>query len=196
MRLADLTTLRLGGPAGSLVVASSEPDLLAALRDDPTLVLAGGSNVVVADEGVPGAVVRIATTGIEEGASGVTVAAGESWDGFVAHCVASGLAGVEALSGIPGSVGATPIQNVGAYGQEVADSVVSVRVFDRSNNRVDEVDAAGCQFGYRTSRFKYHSRFIVLSVTFSLARSSVSMPVVYAELARTLGVSVGDRAPL
>ena len=140
MRLSELTTLRLGGPAGAVVEARDEDELVAAVRaDDDVLLLAGGSNLVVADEGFPGTVVRVLTRGVEErerdGRVELTAAAGEPWDPFVARCVAEGLAGVECLSGIPGSIGATPIQNVGAYGQEVAETIVSVRVLDRATRR-------------------------------------------------------------
>jgi UDP-N-acetylmuramate dehydrogenase len=152
-RLADLTTLRLGGPAGRFVAATSEEEVLAAVREadaagEPLLVLAGGSNVVVADEGFPGVVVHLGTRGIaredDGGVARLTVAAGEPWEPFVAHCVEQGLAGVEALSGIPGSVGATPIQNVGAYGQEVADTIVRVRAFDRRSGEIAELGAQAC----------------------------------------------------
>ena len=196
MRLGDLTTLRLGGPVSSLVTAETDAQLIEGLRSGPSLVFAGGSNLVVSDEGVPGTAVRIATRGVDRRDSVLTVAAGEDWDAFVASCVSSGLAGIEALSGIPGSCGAGPIQNVGAYGQEVAQTVRSVRVYDRSTDGIEEMTPEQCQFGYRTSRFKYQDRLIVLSVTFDLVPSPVSNPVVYAELARTLDVAIGDRAPL
>ncbi len=205
-RLADLTTLRLGGPAGRFVVATSEADVVAAVREadaahEPLLVLAGGSNVVVADDGFPGAVVHIATRGEtrrdEDGRALLTVQAGEPWDAFVERCVAGGLSGVEALSGVPGSVGATPIQNVGAYGQEVAETIASVRVLDRRDEQVRELDPEACGFGYRTSVFKRTpGRWVVLAVTFALDVDDRSRPVRYAELARTLGVEPGDRAPL
>jgi UDP-N-acetylmuramate dehydrogenase len=194
--LAGLTTLRLGGPARELVVAETEEALLAAVRAaaPPLLVLAGGSNVVVADAGFPGTVVLVATRGVD----GARVAAGEPWDPFVARCVAQGRAGVEALSGIPGSVGATPIQNVGAYGQEVGDVVTLVRAYDRTEDRVVALDREACGFGYRTSRFKREpGRYVVLSVDFGgLEESAWSRPVAYAELARALGVEVGARVPL
>jgi UDP-N-acetylmuramate dehydrogenase len=197
-RLADLTTLRLGGPARRLVEVRSEAELLAAVREaePPVLVLAGGSNVVVADEGVPGTVVRIATRGVERDGERLTVAAGESWDDLVATCVADGLQGFECLSGIPGSVGATPIQNVGAYGQEVAETVETVRVLDRETDRVEEMPAAACDFRYRSSVFKYHDRRVVLAVTFRLRRDHMSGPLRYAELARALGVPIGGAGPL
>jgi UDP-N-acetylmuramate dehydrogenase len=147
-------------------------------------------------------VLRIATRGIDpselgDGRVALEVQAGEPWDSLVARCVADGLAGVECLSGIPGSVGATPIQNVGAYGQEVAETIVSVRVLDRSTGAVEELDAAACGFTYRSSAFKrVPGRWVVLAVTFALGRSDLSAPVRYAELARTLGVELGERAPL
>jgi UDP-N-acetylmuramate dehydrogenase len=164
VRLADYTTLRLGGPAACFVEAHTDEDLVAAVRDadaagEPLLVLGGGSNLVVADDGFPGTVARVAVTGVQvaaadAGAVCVTAAAGEDWDGLVRQCVADGLAGVECLSGIPGLTGATPIQNVGAYGQEVAQTVVTVRAYDRSLGEVVTLSAADCEFGYRTSMFK------------------------------------------
>jgi UDP-N-acetylmuramate dehydrogenase len=126
----------------------------------------------------------------------LTVEAGHSWDEVAAFTVAEGLAGVECLAGIPGSAGATPIQNVGAYGQEVADTITTVRAYDRATGRIEELPAADCRFGYRTSRFKHRDEHVVLAVTFRLRRSTESTPVAYAELARTLGISVGERAPL
>jgi UDP-N-acetylmuramate dehydrogenase len=208
VELAELTTLRLGGPAGRLVEARTDDEVVAAVREaePPVLVLAGGSNVVVADEGVPGTVVRIATRGVElnrvanpgspAGTTRLVVAAGELWDDLVALTVAEGLQGFECLSGIPGSVGATPIQNVGAYGQEVAETIESVRVYDRKDDRLRDMPAAECGFGYRTSVFRYHDRHVVLAVTFRLRESTHSGPLRYAELARTLGVPVGATAPL
>ena len=208
MRLSDLTTLRLGGPAGRLVEARTEEDVVAAVRaadagGEPLLVLAGGSNVVVADEGFPGVVVLIATRGVDrrpsppDGRVVLDVQAGEPWDPFVERCVADGLAGVEALSGIPGSVGATPIQNVGAYGQEVADTIVAVRALDRTSGEVHELSAEACGFAYRSSVFKRTpGRWVVLAVQFALEPSGASLPVRYAELARALGVEPGERAPL
>ncbi len=205
--LSDLTTLRLGGPARRMVAAASDDALLAAIRDadgagEPLLVLAGASNVVVADAGFDGTVVHVATRGAEQlqrsdGRVWLEVAAGEDWDPFVAACVAGGLAGVEALSGIPGSVGATPIQNVGAYGQEVADVVVGVRALDRTTGEIHELDAETCLFDYRTSVFKRDpGRWAVVRVTFALERSELSGPVRYVELARRLRIEVGERAAL
>ena len=205
--LSALTTLRLGGAPARLVAARSESDVVRAVRSadragEPLLALAGGSNVVVADEGFPGTVVRIATRGVERseergGRVGLEVHAGEDWDRLVARCVADGLAGVECLSGIPGSVGATPIQNVGAYGQEVSQTIASVRVLDRARDVVEDLPAAACGFSYRSSILKRTpGRWIVLRVSFVLERSRRSAPIRYAELARALGVALGDTAPL
>ena len=206
MELAPRTTLRLGGPAGRLVEARSEAEVVAAVAGadaagEELLVLAGGSNVVVADAGFPGVVVAIATRGITREDDGervvLTAEAGEDWDAFVARAVADGLAGVECLSGIPGSVGATPIQNVGAYGQEVAETIVGVRAYDRRAQEVVALDRAACAFSYRSSAFKREpGRWVVLAVSFALEPGADSRPLRYVELARALGVSVGGRAPL
>ncbi len=206
VRLADLTTLRLGGPGAVVVEAHTEEQLVdAVVRADEAgerlLLVAGGSNLVVADDGFPGTVVRILTEGVrvEEDSCGgamVTVAAGEGWDALVAQAGERGWVGIEALSGIPGSVGATPIQNVGAYGQEVAETIASVRCWDRVEKAVRTIAAGDCGFGYRTSRFKENpQRFVVLSVTFQFRLGDLGVPVRYAELARTLGVEPGQRAP-
>ena len=209
--LSELTTLRVGGPARELVHATTESTLLDAVRradaaGTPLLLLAGGSNLVVGDHGFDGTVVRIETTGIHAtgddggavcGGVTVTVAAGEPWEPFVAHAVDRGWVGVEALSGIPGSVGATPVQNVGAYGQEVADTIASVRTWDRVEGRQRTFAAADCGFGYRTSRFKQDPhRYVVLDVTFQLRTGRLSTPIRYAELARRLGIETGARAPM
>ncbi len=200
MRLADYTTLRLGGPARGFVRAGTEDELMEAVRaadaaGEPVLILGGGSNLVVSDEGFDGTVVQVATRGVNrDGGPGVlTVAAGEDWDAVVARSVAEGLAGLECLSGIPGLTGATPIQNVGAYGQEVSETITQVRVYDRVTGHVLEISNERCDFGYRTSRFRGAERFVVLSVTFRLAVQVLSAPVRYAELAATLGVPVGGQ---
>ena len=201
--LAELTTLGLGGPARRLLTATTEAELVAAVTEldaagEPLLLLAGGSNVVVADAGFDGTVVHVATRGVERDGDHLVVQAGEPWDGVVARAGAEALAGVEALSGIPGSTGATPIQNVGAYGQDVSQTVVSVRVLDRRSGEVEELDAAACRFTYRHSAFKGRDERVVLAVRFALdaAPDGLSRPVAYGELARTLGVAVGERAPL
>jgi UDP-N-acetylmuramate dehydrogenase len=210
-QLRDHTTLRLGGSARTWVRAETEQALVDAVRradeaGEPVLVLAGGSNLVVADDGFPGTVVQVATTGVTADHEGddptcggvvVTVAAGEPWDAFVAQAVERRWVGVEALSGIPGSVGATPIQNVGAYGQEVSQTIASIRVWDRKLRGVRTFAAADCGFGYRTSRFKADpGRHVVLTVTFQFRQGELGAPVAYAELARTLGVEAGTRAPM
>ena len=201
--LASYTTLRLGGPAGRLVVADTDEVAVEAVRaaaGERVLVLAGGSNVVVADVGFPGTVVLLRQRGIdvseEDGRVAVTVAAGEPWDEVVSAAVAAGWAGIESLSGIPGSAGATPIQNVGAYGQEVAETITEVRAYDRDAGEIVTLAAKDCGFAYRTSVFKHDDRFVVLSVSFALAASKLSTPVRYEELARALGVVPGERAPL
>jgi len=209
--LSGLTTLRVGGPARELVHAATESGLLDAVRradadGTPLLLLAGGSNLLVGDQGFDGTVVRVETTGIDAsgddggavcGGVTVSVAAGEPWEPFVEHAVARGWVGVEALSGIPGSVGATPVQNVGAYGQEVADTIASVRTWDRVDGRQRTFAAADCGFGYRTSRFKQDpQRYVVIDVTFQLRTGHLSTPVRYAELARRLGIETGARAPM
>ena len=173
----------------------------AALLGQPVLILSGGSNVVISDAGFPGITVLVRSRGVRvvaEDADVVTVRveAGEPWDDLVAAAVASGWSGVECLSGIPGATGATPIQNVGAYGQEVAGTVTAVRVYDRFADEIVTKPAAECGFAYRSSIFRHSDRWVVLSVDFTLARSPLSAPVRYAELARMLGVQVGDRVPL
>jgi UDP-N-acetylmuramate dehydrogenase len=204
--LSRWTTLQLGGPAAEFVRVDREAGVRDAARyardrDAPLLVLGEGSNLVVADAGFGGLVVRMDTRGVESRRDGervlVTAAAGEPWDAFVARAVAEGLSGVECLSGIPGLVGATPIQNVGAYGQEVSDVVVSVRALDREADEVVDVPAADCGFGYRDSAFKRDasSRRIVLAVTFAL-RPGGAPTVRYAELGRALSDAGNDRPSL
>jgi UDP-N-acetylmuramate dehydrogenase len=168
---------------------------------DPMLLVAGGSNLVVADEGVDATVIRVLTQGVVvdmDACSGaqITVQAGETWDAIVARAVDEEWIGVEALSGIPGSVGATPIQNVGAYGQEVAQTIASVRVYDRFDRAIRTIAVADCGFTYRSSRFKVQPhRFVVLTVTFQLPLGDLGAPIAYGELARALGVDLGERAP-
>ncbi|MGH3501980.1 MAG: UDP-N-acetylmuramate dehydrogenase [Nocardioidaceae bacterium] len=210
-RLADWTTLRLGGPVDSFIQASTRDELYDAVaaRDDagePVLVLGGGSNLVVADDGFPGAVVQVASVGVEvataadsaDGADAVevTVESGESWDRFVAWAVSEGWVGVEALAGIPGSVGAVPIQNVGAYGQEVSQTLVAVHCYDRRERRRATLAAADCDFGYRTSLFKKHpGRYVVGAVNFRFSLGTSGAPVEYDQLARALDVDLGQQAP-
>ena len=176
--LAPLTTLDLGGTADWLVQASSIDDVREALRwagakSLPVYVLGGGSNVVVADEGIRGLVLRISNLGVEierrRGRARVTVAAGEIWDDVVRRTVGEGLAGIECLSGIPGTAGATPIQNVGAYGQEVATVISRVHVLNRDTMEESDLDAGDCDFGYRSSRFRQPGNpHIILEVVLEL----------------------------
>ncbi|MDN5750680.1 MAG: UDP-N-acetylmuramate dehydrogenase [Pseudonocardia sp.] len=204
--LAPLTTLRLGGPARRLVEAADAVAVVEAVRGadvagEPLLLLGGGSNVVVDDGGWPGTVVRVASSGrrVERRADGsvlLTVEAGEDWDAVVAATVADGLGGLECLSGIPGRTGATPVQNVGAYGVEVADLLVDVDLYDRRAGAVREhVPAAGLGLGYRTSTLKGRADAVVLRVRFALPGDDASAPIRYPELARALDVPPGDRVP-
>jgi len=205
--LALHTTLRVGGPVADFVVATTEAELITAIRDaddrgEPVLVLGGGSNLLVSDSGFDGRVVAVRTSGVQSdadacGGAVVRVAAGEVWDDLVTRAVGQGWVGVEALAGIPGLVGATPIQNVGAYGQEVAQTVASVRCWDRGTGEVRTLFNRDCRFGYRTSRLKQEQgRWVVLEVVFQLRLGDLGAPVAYAELARRLEVEPGDRASL
>lgn len=221
--LAELTTLRVGGPADAYVEATSEAELVDTVRaaDDagePLLVLGGGSNLLVADEGFGGVVVRDVRTGFRLdsadacGGASVSAVGGQDWDELAAAAVEHGWVGVEALSGIPGTVGAAPVQNIGAYGQEVAGVLSTVRTWDRLHGRVRTFAVGELGLGYRTSLLKRSMRdlpsdadpaapwyptprWVVLDVTFQLRLGTDSAPVGYAELARRLGVEVGDRAP-
>jgi UDP-N-acetylmuramate dehydrogenase len=204
--LANHTTFRLGGPARRFVEATTEKQLVDTVADcdsrgEPVLVLGGGSNVLIADEGFDGTVVKVATRGVRAEAADCSgaqleVAAGEVWDELVARAVAAQWSGMETLSGIPGSVGAVPIQNVGAYGAEVATLIQRVRTWDRAEGAIRTFAAAECGFGYRDSRFKREKgRHLVLRVDFQLPLGELGQPVRYPELARAFGVEVGQRAP-
>jgi len=203
--LAPLTTLGLGGPARRLARVTRVGELHEALAladgaGERVLVLGGGSNLVVGDAGWPGLVVQLAIDGVRvrlhEGVAVVSAFAGVAWDAFVAQMVDAGLAGVECLSGIPGLVGATPIQNVGAYGQEVADTIVRVRALDRETGEIVTLAPPACRFAYRSSAFKGSARWIVIEVRFRLARDPTSAPIQYPELARALGLAAGGHAPI
>jgi UDP-N-acetylmuramate dehydrogenase len=189
-----------------MLTLNTEPELIDAVRDldaagEPLLILGGGSNLLVSDAGFAGTVIKITTHGVSEdvdACSGavITVAAGEPWEPLVSHTIERGWSGLETMSGIPGLVGATPIQNVGAYGADVAELISTVRTVDRSTGRIKTLFGTECGFGYRTSRFKTDpGRFLVLSVTFQLRLSGMSQPVRYPELARVLGIQVGERVP-
>jgi UDP-N-acetylmuramate dehydrogenase len=201
-RFAELTTLGVGGPIDRLVEVSDPDELIAAVGEAdaagrPLLVLGGGSNLIGPDAGWPGDVVVVRSRGVERDGSRLVVQAGEPWDDLVAYTVEQRLAGMEALSGIPGSTGATPVQNVGAYGQEVGQVITAVRVWDRARSAEQVLTPEECGFAYRDSRLKREpGRFVVLTVSFGLEPGELSRPVGYAELARILGVELGERAPL
>ena len=197
--LAELTTLRVGGTPNSLVVATSESEIIEAVSANPNaLILGGGSNVLVSDN-FHGDVIKIESQGFENDESAcagawVTAAAGHNWNDFVATAVANGWTGIEGLAGIPGTVGATPIQNVGAYGQSVSETIAQVRAWNHKTKSVDTIFAADCEFGYRSSVFKTNpDTWVILSVTFQLPLGTMSAPIAYNELAAKLGVEIGDR---
>ena len=207
--LKNLTTTRVGGPAQQLVTATSEAELAQAVASadqggQNVLLIGGGSNLLINDEGYPGVAIQIATRGLHlsEQPSGsvlLRAAAGESWDTTVEYSLVQGLSGLEALSGIPGCTGATPVQNVGAYGADVSQSLAWVRVYDRQTGQVLKMDNGQLEFAYRDSIIKRTStngspRYVVLEVAFLLERDSLSAPIRYAELARRLGVEAGERA--
>ena len=203
--LAPLSTLGVGGRARALWTLERTDDVVEALRQEPdAFVLGGGSNVVFADAGVAGTVLHVAMRGVSARVVGdprgdrmrYSVRAGEPWDAFVERTIMDGCAGLECLSGIPGTVGGTPIQNVGAYGREVSEHIVSVDVVDRRTAALSTVSADACAFAYRTSRFKTRADSVVVDVCFELARSAASQPIRYAELARALGVAEGATASL
>ncbi|MFI9763314.1 UDP-N-acetylmuramate dehydrogenase [Streptomyces sp. NPDC051963] len=201
--LAPLTTFRLGGPATRLVTATTDAEVVAAVQeaDDtgtPLLIIGGGSNLVIGDKGFDGTALRIATQGFELTGTTLELAAGEVWTDAVARTVEAGLAGIECLAGIPGSAGATPIQNVGAYGQEVSSTIIEVVAYDRETRETVTLQSADCAFSYRHSRFKADpERYVVLRVRFALEDANgLSAPIKYAETARALGVDPGDRVPL
>jgi UDP-N-acetylmuramate dehydrogenase len=205
--LSTMTTLRLGGPPDELVEATTREALYAAVADRdragvPALVLGAGSNVVVADAGLHGTAVRVATDGIAHDAGAtcagalVLVEAGVEWDRLVEHAIASEWIGIEALSGIPGTVGAVPVQNVGAYGQEVADTLSAVHCWDRQRGTTRRFAWSDCEFGYRTSVFKRNpDRYVVGAVEFQFPRGSLGAPIRYEQLAAALGVPIGARVP-
>lgn len=204
--LREFCTLDVGGPARWFVDARSEDDILDALafadlRGEPVLVLGGGSNVVIADAGFPGVVVHVALDASdvvdEDGGVVFRVGAGEPWDPFVARAVADDCAGIECLSGIPGLVGGTPVQNVGAYGQEVSNTIRAVRAIDRGTREAVTLSTSECGFGYRTSRFKHADagRFIVTRVEFALRRGGAPT-ITYADVIKFFADRQHDRPTL
>ncbi|MGW7211716.1 UDP-N-acetylmuramate dehydrogenase [Streptomyces collinus] len=201
--LAPLTTFRLGGPATRLVTATTDDEVIAAVREadeagTPLLLIGGGSNLVIGDKGFEGTALVIATKDFSLDGTSLELAAGETWTDAVARTVEAGLAGIECLAGIPGSAGATPIQNVGAYGQEVSSTITEVVAYDRRTGETVTLANEDCAFSYRHSRFKSDpERYVVLRVRFSLEDAEgLSAPLRYAETARALGVEPGDRVPL
>ncbi|WNM26951.1 UDP-N-acetylmuramate dehydrogenase [Demequina capsici] len=215
-RLADLTTFRVGGPARDLVEASTESELIDAVRSadadgTPLLVIGGGSNLLIGDQGFDGRVVKDTRTDVSlanHGSCGgleITATAGMPWDALVDQAVASRWSGFEALSGIPGSTGATPVQNVGAYGAEVKDIVALVRTWDRERQAVTSLPLVKAQFGYRDSMLKRTMtdgpwgptpRYVVMDVTFHTRMASISAPIRYQQLATALDVELGTRVPI
>jgi UDP-N-acetylmuramate dehydrogenase len=203
--LNKYTSLRVGGPAKSIINVSTEAEIIAAIEgagDSSVLIIGGGSNVLISDSGFEGTVIHIANNQAEsevDACSGatLTIGAGENWDEFVATTISRGFAGLETLSGIPGTVGAAPIQNIGAYGHEVSEFITRVRTYDRENKAIKTFTNAECEFEYRNSHFKKNpGRYIVLSVQFQIRRGEVSTPITYAELAKKLGIAVGEKAPV
>ncbi|MFJ5694073.1 UDP-N-acetylmuramate dehydrogenase [Arthrobacter sp. NPDC093125] len=208
--LSDLTTAAVGGPAGNYVEARTEAEIIDAVRSadaagEPVLIIGGGSNLLISDDGFPGTVVKIASEGFtvnaEDSCGGVSVVvqAGHNWDALVEHAVLHAWSGVEALAGIPGATGATPVQNVGAYGSDVSQTIAAVRTWDRERNAVKTFTNSELTFGYRDSILKQTTvngspRYVVLTVEFQLPLGRMSAPVRYAELARVLGVEQGERA--
>ena len=203
--LSKYTSLRVGGPATKIVQVSTEAQIIAAIEeagDTPILIMGGGTNVLIADKGFEGTVIRISNNSVQaevDACSGatLTIGAGEDWDVFVQTTINSGFAGLETLSGIPGTVGASPIQNIGAYGHEVSEFVTRVRTYDRQEKALKTFTNSECQFSYRNSYFKAHpGRYVVLEVQFQLRIGEFSDPITYLELSKKLGIEPGDKAPV
>ena len=199
----DLTSLRVGGPAKKFVEVATETEIIAAIEtagDSPILIMGDGTNMLVSDQGFEGVVIRISNHALAaevDACSGatLTIGAGENWDEFVATTIERGFAGLETLSGIPGSVGAAPIQNIGAYGHEVSEFITRVRTYDREKKSVKTFTNQECEFEYRNSHFKSHpGRYVVLDVQFNLRQGEFTTPIIYQELADKLGITVGDKA--
>ncbi len=204
-QLSSFTTLRVGGPARKIVHAHSEAELIEFVKaadsaKEPILILGGGSNLLISDAGFAGTVIRVESKGNAldyDACSGgmIEVSAGEDWDKFVEISIEKGFADLESLSGIPGTVGGAPIQNIGAYGHEVSETIARVKTYDRSKGEVKTFTNAECKFSYRNSIFKEQpGNYVILSVTFLLRKGAQSLPIAYAELAKQLSVNIGDRA--
>ena len=205
--LSNFTTLKVGGPAQKIVHAHTEDELVEFVKaadkaGEQLLILGGGSNLLISDSGFAGTVIRVESKGnaLEyDACSGgmIEVSAGEDWDKFVALTIEKGFADLESLSGIPGTIGGAPIQNIGAYGHEVSETIARVKAYDRTRGEVTTFTNAQCQFSYRNSIFKSESgRYVILNVTFQLRKGELSLPITYAELAKFLSINVGDRAPV
>ena len=203
--LSKYTSLRVGGPASKIVQVSTEAQIIAAIEeagDTPILIMGGGTNVLIADKGFEGTVIRISNNSVQaevDACSGatLTIGAGEDWDTFVQTTINSGFAGLETLSGIPGTVGAAPIQNIGAYGHEVSEFITRVRTYDRELKEIYTFTNSQCEFTYRNSYFKAHpGRYVVLEVQFQLRIGEFSDPITYLELSKKLGIEPGEKAPV
>ena len=203
--LSKYTSFHVGGPAKKILQVSTEAEIIAAIEsagDSPILILGGGTNVLVSDSGFEGTVIRISNNSVQaevDACSGatLTIGAGENWDELVLTSINNGFAGLETLSGIPGTVGAAPIQNIGAYGHEVSEFITRVRTYDRVSKEIKTFTNSECEFSYRSSHFKAHpGRYVVLEVQFQIRRGEMSDPITYIELSKKLGVVMGDKAPV
>ncbi len=203
--LSNYTSLRVGGSAGKFIEVSTESEIISAIEsagDKPILIMGAGTNMLVSDAGFDGTVIRISNNNLEseiDACSGATlkIGAGENWDHFVAATISRGFAGLETLSGIPGTVGAAPIQNIGAYGHEASEFITRVRTYDRKEKKLTTFTNSECGFSYRSSRFKTEKdRYVILDVSFQLRIGEETTPIIYAELAEALGIKVGEKAPV
>ena len=203
--LSKYTSFRVGGPASKIVQVSTEAEIIAAIEaagDSPILIMGGGTNVLIADKGFEGTVIRISNNSVQaevDACSGatLTIGAGEDWDTFVQTTIDRGFAGLETLSGIPGTVGAAPIQNIGAYGHEVSEFITRVRTYDRQEKELKTFTNSECEFSYRNSYFKSHpGRYVIIEVQFQIRRGEFSDPITYVELSKKLGIEPGEKAPV
>lgn len=203
--LSKYTSFRVGGPATKIVQVSTEAEIIGAIEeagDSPILIMGGGTNVLIADKGFEGTVIRISNNSVQaevDACSGatLTIGAGEDWDTFVQTTIDRGFAGLETLSGIPGTVGAAPIQNIGAYGHEVSEFITRVRTYDRQEKELMTFTNSECEFSYRNSYFKSHpGRYVIIEVQFQIRRGEFSDPITYVELSKKLGIEPGEKAPV
>ena len=203
--LSKYTSFRVGGPATKIVQVSTEAEIIGAIEeagDSPILIMGGGTNVLIADKGFEGTVIRISNNSVQaevDACSGatLTIGAGEDWDTFVQTTIDRGFAGLETLSGIPGTVGAAPIQNIGAYGHEVSEFITRVRTYDRQEKALKTFTNSECEFSYRNSYFKSHpGRYVIIEVQFQIRRGEFSDPITYVELSKKLGIEPGEKAPV